>query len=96
MVALKGKKIGYIYNCLKQKKWELNFCYNPFGFQYLVTQANLDKIDNFLTDLKDIYIQVIDANNIRVNSMIKLILNQVNTQYQMNTMIHISIICWTL
>jgi sphinganine-1-phosphate aldolase len=55
LVAFKGKKIGFIYNSLKENKWELNFCYNPYGFQYLVTLANVDKVDQFLADFKAAY-----------------------------------------
>jgi len=56
LLAFKGKNIGFIYNALKSKNWELNFCYKPYGFQFLVTLANIDKVSQFLTDLKQAYV----------------------------------------
>jgi sphinganine-1-phosphate aldolase len=60
-VAVTGKISVAVFDKMGEKKWQLNMINNPLGFNFVITSANVENIENgsFLKDLKESYDYVI-------------------------------------
>ena len=54
-VSFKGKFIPYFYDLLNQKGYNINYLGNPEAIGYIFTSANVDNVDQYIKDLKEVH-----------------------------------------
>jgi sphinganine-1-phosphate aldolase len=53
-VSFKGKFIPYFYDLLNKKGYNINYLGNPEAIGYIFTSANVDNVDQYIKDLKEV------------------------------------------
>ena len=54
-VSFKGKNIPFFFDLLSKKGYTINYLCQPLGIGYIFTSANVNKVDQYIKDLKEVH-----------------------------------------
>ena len=71
-VAFTSEKVNYFYDGLSRKGWHVNMILKPLGCSFVFTSANVDNVDTFIADIKDVHKQVLEGTQPELSESTKL------------------------
>lgn len=71
-IAFKGKYISYFYDLLSNRGYNLNYLCEPLGIGYIFTNANVNNVDQFIKDLKEVHDQIKNNRPEKISDKTKL------------------------
>ena len=54
-VSFTGKNIPFFFDLLSKKGYTINYLCQPLGIGYIFTSANVNKVDQYIKDLKEVH-----------------------------------------